>query len=168
MIGQPADIDQRIADNSDKALVASFRREGAPNDPDGLPLRPDFGTDGTEISLRTNFFPVHVALDDQGQHRKWYGYHVAITPVVGSRRLVRRIYDLAERTAEWAQAGMVGNVVHDDGARLFAACPLPQPLTIRVPYYNEGEMGAPQHGGRVYNLTISLVEGIYTEELARC
>jgi hypothetical protein len=47
MHGQPVlDIDPRIADDSDKALVASFRA-GAD---------PDFGTHGKEIKLRANFF----------------------------------------------------------------------------------------------------------------
>ncbi|KAF8121197.1 Piwi-domain-containing protein [Boletus edulis] len=166
MHGQPADIDPRIANNSDKALVAAFNPAGLASDPDSH-LRPDFGTEGREIKLRTNFFPMQLAPDPQGQNLKLYAYHVHITPAIGTlRRVKRRIYDLAERTITWAQAGMTGKVVHDNDARLFSSFLLPQPLTIRVPYYDEGERGPARQGDRVYTLTIVFVQEIDTGQLA--
>ncbi|KAG6379433.1 ribonuclease H-like domain-containing protein [Boletus reticuloceps] len=166
MHGQPADIDPRIANNSDKALVAAFNPAGLASDPDSH-LRPDFGTEGREIKLRTNFFPVQLAPDPQGQNLKLYAYHVHITPAIGTlRRVKRRIYDLAERTITWAQAGMTGRVVHDNDARLFSSFLLPQPLTIRIPYYDEGERGPARQGDRVYTLMIVFVQEIDTGQLA--
>ena len=161
MHGQPADIDPRIADESDKALVASFRA-GVDS-----AFRPDFGTDGEEIKLRTNFFPVRIPLG-----LKLYAYDVAIIPDVyhAERHVKNRIYHLAERTTAWAQAGMSlpGRVAHDGHARLVAVYPLPQPLTIEVPYYDEDERGSPQQGSTTYTLTITFVQEIDTGSLARC
>lgn len=159
MHGQPADIDPHIADDSDnlKTLVASA---GA----DLVPFRPDFGTSGKEIKLRTNFFPVRVP-----QGLKLYAYEVAIIPAA-SRRMKKRIYQIAEGTIAWAQAGMSlpGRVAHDGRARLVAVYPLPQPLTIEAPYYDQDESGPPQQGSRTYTLTITFVQEIDTGTLARC
>lgn len=167
MLGQQADIDPRIADDSDRTLIASLNSAGLSSEPDGLPLRPNFGTDGTEIKLRTNFFPVQ--LHQQSPSLKLYAYDVSIVPVIDfARRVKRRIYDLAERTTEWAQAGMTGRVVHDNSARLFSAFALPQPLTISVPYYHGDESGPPRHAnGKVYTLTIMFRHEIDTGHLAR-
>ncbi|KAF9242311.1 ribonuclease H-like domain-containing protein [Melanogaster broomeanus] len=161
MRGQRADIDPRIADNSDKALVASFQAPRARTDRDSMPFRPDFGTDGREIKLRTNFFPVKVPKGPL------YEYDVAITPVAGTaiRRVKRRIYQLAEQTSAWQQAGMVGRVAHDSSAKLIAAHILPQPLTIRVPFYDEEETAPPQTGGKEYTLTVKFIQEINTGSL---
>ncbi|KAF9224760.1 Piwi-domain-containing protein [Gyrodon lividus] len=161
MQGQRAEIDRRIADNSDKTLVASFQAAHARTDHDSMPFRPDFGTDGKEIKLRTNFFPVRVP------EGPLYEYDVAIAPVAGTavRRVKRRIYQLAERTTAWQQAGMVGTVAHDSSAKLIAARILPQPLTIRVPYYDDDESGPPQQGGKEYTLTITFIQEINTGNL---
>lgn len=163
MHGQRAEIDPRIADDSDKALVASFNSAGAATD---VPLRPDFGTDGREIKLRTNFFPVQ--FHQQNPSLKLCAYHIDITPNPGLRRTNRRVYDLAERTSAWGQAGLVGTVVHDNNSRLFSASMLPQPLMIRVPYYTEDQIGPPRHGSRVYTLSIIFVQEIDTETFTRC
>lgn len=161
MRGQPANIDQRITGDSDKALVATFSRSNA--GPDSMPLRPDFGTAGREIKLRTNFFPVRVPKGSL------YEYDVAITPVAGTatRRVKKRIYQLAEQTTAWGQAGMAGRVAHDSSAKLIAAFLLPQPLTIKVPYYDEDENGPPQTGGKEYTLTINFIQEIDTSNLLR-
>jgi len=149
-------VDARIANNSDKQLVASFRTQ-RPN-PDEIPLRPDFGTAGKEIKLRTNFFPVRIPKGPL------YEYDVAIAPAAGttSRRVKRRIYQLAEQTSAWKQAGLSGNVAHDDSSKLIAARTLPQPLTIKVPYYDEDEQGPPATGGKEYTLTIKFTKELDT------
>ncbi|KAL4072209.1 Piwi domain-containing protein [Scleroderma yunnanense] len=160
MAGRPATVDARIANNSDKALVASFRTQGRP-DPSEIPLRPDFGTAGTEIKLRTNFFPIRIPKGPL------YEYDVAITPAAGtsSRRVKRRIYQLAEQTSAWAQAGLSGNVAHDNSSKLIAARTLPQPLTVKVPYYDEDEPGPPATGGKEYILSIKLTQQIDTTSI---
>lgn len=164
MRGQAANIDQRIANDSDKALVASFSRPPrADSDPDSMPPRPSFGTQGREIKLRTNFFPVRVPKGPL------YEYDVAITPVAGTatRRVKKRIYQLAEQTTAWQQANMTGRVAHDDSAKLIAAFQLPQPLAIVVAYYDEDESGPPQTGGKEYTLTIKFIQEIDTSNLVR-
>lgn len=164
MRGQPANIDRRIADDSDKALVATFAASRSSTDPDSMPLRPDFGTEGKEIKLRTNFFPVRVPKGPL------YEYDVAITPVAGTaaRRVKRRIYQLAEQTTAWKQAGMTGRVAHDSSAKLIAAFMLPQPLTIKVLYYDEEESGPAKDGkDKEYTLTINFIQEIDTSNLLR-
>lgn len=161
MRGRPAEIDKRIADDSDKQLVATFSPSSS--DPDSMPSRPNFGTVGVEIKLRTNFFPVRVPKGPL------YEYDVSITPASGTaaRRVKRRIYQLAEQTTTWKQAGMTGKVAHDSSAKLIAAFLLPQPLTIKVPYYDEDESGPPQKGGKEYTLTITFIQEIDTSNLTR-
>ena len=163
MRGQHADIDRRIADDSDKALVARFATSRSSAGSDSMPLRPDFGTNGKEIKLRTNFFPVRVPKGPL------YEYDVAITPVAGTavRRVKRRIYQLAEQTTAWKQANMTGRVAHDNSAKLIAAFMLPQPLAIKVPYYDEDESGPPKQGGKEYTLTIKFIQEIDTSDLLR-
>ncbi|KAF8551113.1 hypothetical protein OG21DRAFT_1499333 [Imleria badia] len=164
MHGQRAEIDPRIADNSDKEVVASFNPTRALRDPDNQPLRPDFGTDGKEIKLRTNFFPVQ--FHQQTPSLKLYTYHVNINPAPGYRAVNRRVYELAERSSEWGQAGMIGRVVHDNNANLLSASLLPQPLIIRVPYYNEDESGPPRQGDKMFTLTIIFVQELDTGPIA--
>ncbi|KIK78298.1 hypothetical protein PAXRUDRAFT_834618 [Paxillus rubicundulus Ve08.2h10] len=161
MQGRRVDIDRRIADNSDKALVASFQAAIKRADHDSMPFRPDFGTDGREIKLRTNFFPIQVPKGPL------YEYDVAITPVAGTAiaRVKRRIYQLAEKTVAWKQAGMAGAVAHDSSAKLIASRILPQPLTIKVPYYDDDEGGPPQKGSKEYTLTIKFIQEINTGNL---
>ncbi|KAL4242774.1 argonaute family protein [Abortiporus biennis] len=171
--GQPAVIDARLTDNSQDQLVVSFQRLKL-NDND-LPTRPDFGTIGTPIKLRTNFFPVKVPKGPL------YEYDVVITPAVSIRRVKRRIFQLAEATNDWAEAGMTRAVAHDHSSKLIAARLLPQPLEIKVPFTDEdGEAPAStaaqpkggKKGGkkgdkkpREYVLTIKYIQDIETQSL---
>ncbi|KAG1737463.1 ribonuclease H-like domain-containing protein [Suillus paluster] len=158
---QPATVDARVADDSDKALVARLRGTQPGNDPDSMPLRPGFGTVGEHIKLRTNFFPVRVPKGPV------YEYDVAITPTAGTaiRRVKRRIFQLAEETTAWQQAGMRGTVAHDSSAKLISARVLAQPLTIKVPYYDDEESGPPAQGGKEYTLAIKFIQEINTQDL---
>ena len=70
--GSPADVDARLADNSEDQLVASLSSLTL-SDAD-RPLRPGFGVEGKVIKLRTNFFPVRVPKGPL------YQYNVKITP----------------------------------------------------------------------------------------
>ncbi|KAI0080425.1 argonaute-like protein [Panus rudis PR-1116 ss-1] len=124
--GQPANIDSRLANNSEDTLVASLRSLTI-RDTD-LPTRPGYGTIGRPVKLRTNFFPVKVPKGPL------FEYDVTITPSVNLRRVRTRIFHLAEQTDEWGQAGMTNAVAHDYASKLIAARKLPQPLEIRVPF----------------------------------
>ncbi|KAF8065231.1 argonaute-like protein [Lyophyllum atratum] len=155
---EPANIDARLTDKSEQALVDALRNIKLERD--DLPLRPDFGTKGKQIKLRANFFPVKVPKGPL------YEYEVTITPTMNTtmRRVKRRIFQLAEQTRDWARKGLQGNVAHDHSTKLIAAKQLPQPLTITVPYYDEDEDG-PKAGGKEYVLTIEFSRNIDTQGL---
>ena len=152
MQDRPGTIDARIRDGSDKAVVASLNKV---DDDSYLSLRPDFGTQGREISLRANYFPVEV----KGQI---YRYSAAIA-LPGHKKLARRVkqrvFQLAEQTVDWQQAGMPGRVAHDSAERLVASILLPQPLTIRGTYHEE-EDDPPSEGGSEYALTLTFEEEV--------
>ncbi|KAG6856712.1 hypothetical protein H0H87_001501 [Tephrocybe sp. NHM501043] len=154
----PAKIDARLSDNSELALVASFKNIKLNRD--DLPLRPDFGTKGRPVNLRANFFPVKIP------KRPLYEYEVKISPTARTamRRVRRRIFQLAEQSRDWAQKGLQGNVAHDHSSKLISAKKLDQPLTIKVPYFDEDEDG-PKAGGPEYVLTIEYSRDIDTHGL---
>ncbi|GLB39886.1 putative argonaute family protein [Lyophyllum shimeji] len=155
---QPANIDARLTDNSEQALIAAFSKVRLERD--DLPLRPDFGTNGKPIKLRANFFPVKVP------RGPLFEYEVTISPTMRTamRRVKRRIFQLAEQTSDWTRHGLQGNVAHDHSTKLIAAKKLPQPLTIKVPYYDEDEQG-PKPNGKEYVLTIEFARNIDTSSL---
>ncbi|KAF7329744.1 Argonaute-like protein [Mycena kentingensis (nom. inval.)] len=147
-------IDARVADNSDKALVASRAQISVhPND---LPLRPDFGTAGREIKLRANFFPIRMP------RGPLFEYDVAITPVAGTaaRRVKKRIFELLEQSPQWTQYRLRNKVVHDSSAKLISISQLPQPLQIRVPFYDADEtpLQPTDRGYKEYTLTITFTQ----------
>ena len=154
----PVDIDARLKDNSQEALVQSLK--SVTIKPNELPLRPNFGTVGIPIKLRANFFPVKVPKGP------FYEYEVSISPVAGTaiRRVKRRIFQLAEQSPQWAASGLRGNVAHDHSSKLIAAKKLPQPLSIPVPFYDEDEQG-PKQGGKQYTLTIEYQRDIDFQSL---
>jgi eukaryotic translation initiation factor 2C len=109
-----------------------------------------------------NFFSVNVP------RGSLYEYDVGISPAAGTtiRRVRRRIFQLAERSHDWARNGLVGKVAHDHSAKLIAAKALPQPLDIRVAYFDEDESG-PTPGGKEYTLTITFIQTLDTSSLLR-
>ena len=154
----PVDIDARLRDNSQDAVVQSLK--SLTIKPNELPVRPNFGTAGTPIKLRANFFPIKVPKGP------FYEYEVSISPVAGTaiRRVKRRIFQLAEQSPQWAASGLRGNVAHDHSSKLIAAKKLPQPISIPVPFYDEGEQG-PKQGGKQYTLTIEYQRDIEFQSL---
>ncbi|KAF8551548.1 Piwi-domain-containing protein [Imleria badia] len=167
MRDRPGTVDARIKDDSDMAVVAKLNREASTDDasaPPTLPLRPDFGTQGREISLRANYFPVDV----QGNI---YRYSATIALSANkklSRRVKHRVFQLAEETVDWQQAGMSGHVAHDSAEKLVASIMLPQPLTIHGAYYEEEEDGPPSEGGTEYTLTLTFEEEVDQQTLHEC
>ena len=57
--------------------------------------------------------------------------------LVSVKRLKRLIFQLAEQTNDWAQAGLRGRVAHDYSSKLTTADKFTQPLQIKVPFVNE-------------------------------
>ncbi|KAF9467172.1 argonaute-like protein [Collybia nuda] len=158
MPSSAANIDTRLTDSSDITLLNSFKNIKLGHDE--LPLRPDFGTQGKVIKLRANFFAVKVP------KIPFFEYDVTISPAMGTanRRVKRRIFQLAEQTTDWTRNLLKGNVAHDHASKLIAAKQLPQPLVIRVPYFDEDEDG-PKPGGKEYTLTIEYARNVDTQSL---
>lgn len=92
---------------------------------------------------------------------------MSISPTTTIRRVKRRIFQLAEQTADWTRSGLKGNVAHDHSQKLITAKRLPQPLTIRVPFYDEDEDG-PKAGGKEYTLTIEFGGNLDMQNLREC
>ncbi len=116
---------------------------------------------GKSIKLRTNFFPIRVPKGPL------YEYDISISPQQGiaSRRIKRRIFQLAENTQDWASNGLKDRVAHDSSAKLVAADVLPQPLTINVPYFEEDEESGVGREMREYILTVKYIQPIETDSL---
>ena len=157
--GSRPEIDSRLDDSQD-ALVASLSALTIRHD--DLPTRPGFGTVGQEIKLRTNFFPIKVP------RGPLYEYDVKITPDKGTanKRMRRRIFQLAEETADWSNNGLKGIVAHDHASKVIAAKQLPQPLTITVPFYDE-DQDESEASKKEYVLTFNFVQPIDTQSLIR-
>ncbi|KAI0085027.1 argonaute-like protein [Irpex rosettiformis] len=121
-------IDSRLENESEDTLIQSLNWTSHISNNE-LPIRPDFGTLGTPIKLRTNYFPI------TAPPGVLYEYTVTVVPSVESfsRSELQHIYNLAEHTNDWAQAGMQGKVAHDYHNRLISYFKLPQPLVIHVP-----------------------------------
>ena len=149
--GVPANIDSRLVDDSQEALVNSLRDLRLKSD--DLPVRPGFGTGGRSIKLRANYFPIKV------KSTTYYEYDVSLFPSSGTaiRRVKRRIFQLAEQSSDWERFGLKNAVAHDHSAKLISPKALPQPLSICIPFYDEDEQG-PKDGGKEYTLTINLIQ----------
>ncbi|KAG9313176.1 putative argonaute-like protein [Chiua virens] len=129
----------------------------------GLPVHPhppSPGIRGCPVKLRTNHLQV------QYIPNVIYEYCASITPPPVSRNVRYSIYQLAEQTAAWREAGMVGAVAHDGASRLVSSQRLPDVLEIQVSYQQEGTP-APQHGARVFILSIKLVQTLDANTLTR-
>ena len=129
-----------------------------------LPSRPDFGTIGTQIKLRTNFFPINVP---KGPIHE---YDIAIEPAANNKRLKRRIFHLAEQSNEWKQAGMTNKVAHDHSAKMYGAIKIPSPFEIKILYTDEDEEEEHRDQPRApkeYTMTIKYTQEIDTQGLVR-
>ena len=148
--GAPANIDARLTDNSQEMVINALR--SLRQNPNELPVRPGFGTEGRPIKLRANFFPIKI------RSSTYYEYDVALSPVAGTaiRRVKRRIFQLAEQSPDWERFGLKNNVAHDHSAKLISPQPLQQPLSIRIPFFDEEEQ--PKAGGKEYTLTITFIQ----------
>lgn len=132
--------------------------------PDGndLPVRPDFGKAGTQIKLRTNFFPINVPKGPI------YEYNVDIDPPANNKRLKKRIFYLAEQSNEWRQAGMTNKVAHDNSAKIYSAIELATLLVIRIMYTEEDDEDRQQpREPTEYTMTITFIQPIETQGLLR-
>ncbi|EMD35748.1 hypothetical protein CERSUDRAFT_84845 [Gelatoporia subvermispora B] len=141
----PARLDSRTTADSD-ALVQAFSRM---NVGDEMPLRPGYGKLGREIVLRANFFALKIV-----NLPTIYDYDVSIEPKAQARTdRKRRIFDIIEQHPLYVP--FVTHVAHDRSQRLVSSKRLPQPFSVEVQYYEEGEDG-PRSDALKFTVTITL------------
>lgn len=154
--GKPARVDSRI--EAAEELVTRLR--GSDHGP-GRPVRPGWGTQGREIAVRTNFFPVELTKDIL------YEYTVKISPEPRSLKphVKRRVLELFEKSA--AIQPYADKIAHDGANRLIAAQRLPRPLRDKVVYFEDGDDGPPPNPD-IYTVEVTFSRELHTEPLKRC
>lgn len=122
------------------------------------PLRPGWGTAGTAITVRANFFALRVPKG------LIYDYVVEITPKTDINRIKARLFELLERSPLCQPH--VPYIAHDRSQRLVSAKKLPQPLDIQVPFYDDDEFG-PGPNPKVYTVSIRFDREMDPRQLTR-
>ncbi|KAH6866211.1 QDE2 protein [Coprinopsis sp. MPI-PUGE-AT-0042] len=143
----PAVLPPRLTDSSQDALTQSFA--AVPR-----PLRPQYGTRGTPVTLRSNFFAVRLS------KAPIHNYTVEITPKsLGNRK--ERLFQLLERHPVYQTHAWY--VAHDKSARLVSARQLPQPLDFEVVYrdYDDAD------GSQVYVISVKFDKVLDISDLSR-
>jgi len=173
---QPVVLPPRLTDGSQEALIERFDAEGGKLAE--LPLRPGYGTLGTEINLRANFFTVKLPKGP------FYDYSVTITDVTpktvddggkdikgskgkGKARssgdpatikswVKRRIFELLDEDEVFEPYRSL--VVHDYSQRIIAAKELPQPLQLTIAFREDSEEEKePEKKKPLYEVTIQFL-----------
>lgn len=152
--GAPVSIDQRLTGSqNDLAVVKAFSVDTDP----ARPLRPGYGTAGIPITLRANFFALRLPKSSM------YDYSVEFNPTTDINRLKTRIFALLEQVPAYKE--FISHIAHDGSSRLVSARPLPQPLNIAVPYYEEG--ASPKRGDKVYTVSIKLTRKLEPNQITQ-
>ncbi|KAH9942807.1 Piwi-domain-containing protein [Amylocystis lapponica] len=153
VFGGPAQPDERLSTSDN--LVAAFKRMDLGPE---MPLRPGWGTLGRPITVRSNFFAI------KGLKGTIFDYEVAMSPKEQASRAGRkaRVFELLEQNPQFA--AYKGHVAHDGSARLVSARKLPQPLSIAVQFYEEGQTG-PREDAMVITVDIKLTRELNTATL---
>lgn len=120
------------------------------------PLRPGFGTLGTPILVRANFFALKFP-----KGLIIYEYKIDITAKSTSKSTSKsesgpmkgRIIELLEESPDFDDYR--GHIAHDSSEKMVSSRKLPQPLTIDITYRDDGEKSARPDAKRY---TVSLVE----------
>lgn len=132
-------------------LISSLSPLRNPDKPD-RPVRPGFGTLGTPVILRANFFAVKFR---KGQ--KFYEYTVTIsgpkTKLPNTMKI--RLFELLEQHPDFAQYNP--HIAHDRSAKLYSAEPLPQPLEFDIKYFDDHKEG-PDDNADEYKLEIEFTK----------
>jgi eukaryotic translation initiation factor 2C len=151
--GVPPRVDPRLA--SAPAAAAANLAAGAYS-PDH-PLRPGYGTLGTEVILRANFFPVTIPKGPI------FEYTVGIEPTM-PKELKGRLFQLLDHSVEFKP--YVDYIAHDCSARLVAAKKLPQPLNVRITFIEEGRAVALPNAKK-YTVSIAAIGELETSGLQK-
>ncbi|KAF9476154.1 QDE2 protein [Pholiota conissans] len=151
----PLQVAPRLAPNELQSLVDGLKSLAVAPD---RPLRPGWGTAGTPITVRANFFPIRVP---KGMI---YDYVVEIAPKTDINRIKSRLFDLLERTPIFQP--FLPYIAHDRSQRLVSAQKLQQPLDIPVPFYDSDDMG-PGPNPKVYTMSIRFDRELDPRQLTR-
>jgi eukaryotic translation initiation factor 2C len=151
----PAQVPPRLSVPNLEKLITGFKSLSVKPD---RPLRPGYGTVGTPITLRTNFFAVKIP---QGPI---YDYTVEISPSTDFNKLKARIFQLLELSP--AGRSHLPYIAHDSSQRLISARKLPQPLIIPIKYY-EDHLDGPSSNGKIYTVSITFQRELDPRQLTR-
>lgn len=152
----PVQVPTRLSDSSLQQLIANFKSMKVVPE---RPVRPGYGTKGTPIMLRANFFAVRVP---QGPI---YDYVVEISPTTDVNRIKNRLFELLELAPGCQQH--LPYIAHDRSQRLVSAKKLPQPLDIRVPFIEDGAT-SPAPNAQVYIISIRFERELDPRQLVTC
>ncbi|KAF8970422.1 argonaute-like protein [Flammula alnicola] len=155
----PVQVPTRLSPANLQKLVDGFKSLTVKPE---QPLRPGYGTAGTPITLRANFFAVKVP---QGPV---YDYVVEVIPTITPKtdidRIKGRLFDLLELSPLCKPH--VPYIAHDRSQRVVSARKLPQPLDIQVPFYDEHEK-SPGPNAKVYTISIRFERELDPRQLTR-
>lgn len=157
---QPAATENRPLKNDQDELVAKFETNSLA-DPPGFPTRPDWGTKGTAIKLRTNYFPIEFT------DETLYNYDIEIEPKVIAKRIQRRIFQLVEASPSFEP--FKDHIAHDSSKRLISSKQLPitgDVLKIKIKYYDENQYG-PNDKSKEYSVRLTLTGSLDPKELKK-
>lgn len=121
------------------------------------PLRPGFGTLGTPIVVRANFFALKFP-----RGLIIYDYRVEFNPTTDIGRLKGRILDLLLASPQFTRFKAI--VAHDRSERLIAARELPQPLSVDIRFVEEGETQASAKA-KTYTVKVTKTGELNTDAL---
>lgn len=150
----PPRIPDYLSPSNQDKLVAVLRK--VPKAPQ-RPTRPGFGTAGTPITLRSNFFPLTTGLD------KLYDYSVQIEPQQFLRKHKARLFELIEESPQVQPHRPY--IAHDGTQRLIAAKKIPD-IELTVPFFERGQNGPPPNAD-VYRVSITLIRELNVKEMKR-
>ncbi|KAI5986247.1 Piwi-domain-containing protein [Pisolithus albus] len=153
IFGSPAPVDQRL--QSSDSLVQVLKK--LPYKPE-RPHRPGFGTLGTPITVRANFFAVNF------KKQFLYDYAVEITPDKLLKQRRARLFTLLEQSQHPQWRELAPFVAHDKSAKLVSAREFPKSLEVPVVFREEDETrtSPPQD---TYKFTFKLTNKLDTQEL---
>jgi hypothetical protein len=157
----PAHVPDRISDTKLTSLISSFNtlRAAPPGAGPERPLRPGYGTQGTKITLRANFFALKIS--KKVQH--YYDYVVSISgPKSDKQGITFRIFELLELHSSFR--GFTSHITHDKSQRIVSAKPLPQPLVLSIKHFDEPQT-APGPNADEYVVEIRLEKTLSTADL---
>uniref|UniRef100_A0A0W0FNM2 Putative argonaute-like protein n=1 Tax=Moniliophthora roreri TaxID=221103 RepID=A0A0W0FNM2_MONRR len=152
--GTPTAIDSRLRESDLNALIGAFRGLQLGSNAPERPLRPGFGTQGTPITLRANFFPYRLP-----KNLVVYEYRVEINPQTA---LKRRMFTLLEESPTCRP--FINHIAHDGSEKLVSSRPLPRPLSVSIVFREEGE-SQPRPDAKTYTVSITLTATIDTNQL---